>query len=216
MLGSIIGGLASAAAGLFGQKKEQKAQEKFAKNSIQWKVNDSIAAGIHPLFGLGANTVSYAPSNVGSTLASSLSEMGAGIDRSRAAASEAGPRGVVAKLALERAGLENDLLRAQINSEVRRSIPPHVGPAMPSVGSDLFMGGQRIERDPTTSDSQDFENRYGEPAEWIASPGIAWNDLKHNSKGMGFMDMLRWIDDRTKLWGNSPQRVNRYGKGDRR
>lgn len=159
MLGSIIGGLASAAASLFGAKSEADTQKQFAQKGIQWKVEDAKKAGIHPLFALGANTVSYQPSNVGSSLGSALSEMGAGIDRSRAAASEAGPRGAVGALALERAGLENDLLRAQIASEIRRSSPPAVGPAMPSVHTPA---GDWVVSPFTPA--QDLENQYGELA----------------------------------------------------
>lgn len=42
------------------------AQKEFAQNSIQWRVNDAKAAGLHPLAALGANGTTYTPSAVSS------------------------------------------------------------------------------------------------------------------------------------------------------
>lgn len=42
-------------------KKEYQRQKEFAQNQIQWRVKDAQAAGIHPLYALGAQGVSYAP-----------------------------------------------------------------------------------------------------------------------------------------------------------
>jgi hypothetical protein len=38
-------------------------QKEFAKNSIQWKAADARAAGLHPLFAMGAPLTSYSPSS---------------------------------------------------------------------------------------------------------------------------------------------------------
>lgn len=129
MLGSIIGGALGAVGSLFGQSKEQKAQEKFAKNGIQWKVADAKEAGIHPLFALGANTVSYSPMGLGSTLGSLGSEMGQDIGRSVAAGmsreqKSASFENSLAKLALERGGLENEILRSQLRKINQPASPP--------------------------------------------------------------------------------------------
>lgn len=40
-------------------------QKLFAQEGIRWKVADAKAAGIHPLYALGANTVSFQPSSIG-------------------------------------------------------------------------------------------------------------------------------------------------------
>lgn len=48
------------------RRKEEQKQKKFAQNAIQWKVADAIKAGIHPLYALGAETVSFQPTGVGS------------------------------------------------------------------------------------------------------------------------------------------------------
>lgn len=71
-LESIAGGLISGVGSLIGGNQSKKnaerqaqmnylAQKEFAQNGIRWKVHDSEAAGIHPLFSLGANTSSYNP-----------------------------------------------------------------------------------------------------------------------------------------------------------
>lgn len=117
MLGSIIGKvLGTGLSWLTGKSaadEQADLQKKFAKNAIQWKVDDAKKAGIHPLYALGANTTSYSPVSVGMPdLGAMGQDIGGAIDRVSTAPEKAS--GAIAALALERAGLENDLLRAQI------------------------------------------------------------------------------------------------------
>lgn len=128
MLGKILGSIIGAGASVLGAKSNLKSQKDFAKKGIQWKVADSLKAGIHPIYGLGANTMSFTPSNVGGEVSQIASNLGADIDRSRMATADAPARGVLGKLALERAGLENDLLRSQIASTRARLSGPAIGP----------------------------------------------------------------------------------------
>lgn len=175
MLGSIIGALGSVAGGLIGAstaKDQMEMQEKFAKKGVQWKVADSLKAGIHPLYGLGANTLQYSPVAVGDYgVTGALSEMGQGVDRAMNAASGPGTR-LMAKqleaLTLEKAGLENDLLRSQIR---RMNAPGTVGPPMPGLipvehmNPQLTKGvniGRAAEANPYFSDAQSIEDRYGD------------------------------------------------------
>lgn len=44
-------------------KENLELQREFAQHGIQWKVNDAISAGIHPLAALGADTMSFTPSS---------------------------------------------------------------------------------------------------------------------------------------------------------
>lgn len=48
-------------------KKNIKYQKEFAQHGVRWKVEDAKAAGIHPLYALGAQTHSFSPISVGST-----------------------------------------------------------------------------------------------------------------------------------------------------
>lgn len=52
------------------------AQKEFAQMGIRWKVADAKAAGIHPLYALGANTVSFSPSYIEGGTDNALSRMG--------------------------------------------------------------------------------------------------------------------------------------------
>lgn len=63
MLGSLISAGASLLGGVLGSKKQKSADEanvelqrEFAQNGIRWKVEDAKAAGVSPLYALGAPT----------------------------------------------------------------------------------------------------------------------------------------------------------------
>lgn len=180
MLGAILGGIGSIASSLIGKSSADKAaskniklQKQFAQQGIQWKVADSLKAGIHPLYGLGAQTMSFSPVNVGGSGGPDLSflgQMGQDIDRSRMATSTQGARAPIQqmeRITLERGELENELLRSQI----RRANAPHVGPAFPALVEEKIVPPQRTtgvnlgvgwRSAPRFSDAQTYEDRYGE------------------------------------------------------
>lgn len=75
-IGSMFGGAQAASGARKGAKISAKAtmrasrlnlkyQKKFAQKGIQWKMKDAKKAGINPLAALGAQTMSFAPSFVG-------------------------------------------------------------------------------------------------------------------------------------------------------
>lgn len=91
------------------------------KAGIRWKVADAKKAGIHPLYALGAQGPVFSPISVGSStlgqgIADTLNEFGQDLSRAQAAQMTGDERqaSVLGKLAVERAELENDLLRSQI------------------------------------------------------------------------------------------------------
>lgn len=143
MLGSIIGGISSVLGGLFGQKSQDKqmaqqiaAQKEFAQQGIRWKVEDAKAAGIHPLYALGANTASFSPIGVGgSPLAEGLANAGQEIGRAVSAKGTTAERAYnqqMMALQLERGKLENQLLASQI---ARTNSPTQLPPPMPNAVS---------------------------------------------------------------------------------
>lgn len=74
----LAGGAVSSITGNKAQEREYERQKEFAQNGIRWKVEDAKAAGIHPLYALGAQTASYSPmSTSGSDYG--LSDMGQSI-----------------------------------------------------------------------------------------------------------------------------------------
>lgn len=71
MWGAIIGGAISALSAAAQHDRARKArnqeadrQREFAQMGVRWRVADARAAGLHPLFALGANTPSYQPDSV--------------------------------------------------------------------------------------------------------------------------------------------------------
>ena len=147
MIGDIIGAIGSLAGGLISSKASEKQQaqniamqREFAQNGVRWKVADAKAAGVHPLFALGASTHSFTPQSVGDSMGDAVAQAGQNIGRAAQSAMTAGEREKAAALdalTLEKAGLENELLRTQIG-QLKQS---QVGPAMPD-GSRGLAGEQ--------------------------------------------------------------------------
>lgn len=85
--GALVSGGASILGGVLGRRSQESqsqamidAQREFAQQGIRWKVADAKAAGIHPLYALGANTHSFAPFSVGADpLAAGIAGMGQSI-----------------------------------------------------------------------------------------------------------------------------------------
>ncbi len=149
-IGSIVAGISALAGGVLSSKSNRKAnaanaansqldrdmQREFAQQGIRWRVEDAQAAGIHPLYAMGASLPTYSPSaiSVGSTnsgagLAAAGQNIGRAIDATRDPKQRASAR--LTALQLERGELENDLLRSQI---VRLNAP-QTGPAFPTATS---------------------------------------------------------------------------------
>lgn len=191
IIGPLIKGAASLIGGLFGKSSQEKAneqnirlQKQFAQEGIQWKVADAVKAGVHPLYALGAQTTAFQPTVVGDTaLPNALQNMGQDIGRAFGAvqSSERKTAGVLSALAVERAGLENDLLRSQI----RALSAPGTGPAViaGNNANPLVAAGAELARHPDWSDAQDFTNRYGELADFLFGPPILAKDMAASMPG---------------------------------
>lgn len=156
MLGPIIGAASSLIGGIMGQNSQNAAiksqenmaaqnialQKEFAQSGIQWKVADAKAAGVHPLYALGANTTSFSPVSIGSPSGSPLGQgiAAAGQDLSRAmAATSNSTTRLVSGLTVERSMLENELLRTQI-AKAKQQIGPPIPDANASPWDKLFAG----------------------------------------------------------------------------
>lgn len=118
--GGIIGGSIGAIGSLIGGKQSSnnaqalanmnyEAQKEFAQNGIRWKVADAEAAGIHPLYALGASTNSYSPvSGYGGDngISDAFSQLGNGF-------SQGFDRAMQAKMTKE----ERDIAEAQLERQ---------------------------------------------------------------------------------------------------
>lgn len=127
-------------------KQQYKQQKEFAQNAIQWKAADAKAAGIHPLYALGAQTTSYAPVSTGDSLTPAIRAAGQDLSRAVHAASPESTRAAAAAsamtaLGLERGKLENELLRTQIASQAAK-ISQNANPPFPTAGDRYLIPGQ--------------------------------------------------------------------------
>ena len=172
-------------------------QREFAQNGIRWKVADAQAAGLHPLAALGAQTSSFSNVVGADPIKSDFGGMGQDIGRAIDAGSTSSERtsrlqGAVSKVAtslqLEKASLENDLLRTNIAKTRAQLGPPIPSPVpLPQSGPDRTVGGIAVKEDdlkqkpedhpqtkvvrpfgypltanPWFNDGQQFEDRYGD------------------------------------------------------
>lgn len=192
MLGSLISAGASLLGGIMGNRSNAKANEKneamqrdFANNSIAWRVADAKRAGIHPVYALGAPTMSVSPSHVGDTsMPAALSQMGQDVGRAVNATRSGQQKmdATVEALTLTRMGLENDLLAsqiAQINQGGRQ--PNFPGGRMmvdgqgdvpeiiidPQRTPHTYGPDRRVNVNSGASDAQVYEDRYGDSLQEI-------------------------------------------------
>lgn len=131
ILGPLLSAGTSLIGGLLGKSSADKAaneQKMLAKNSVQLRVRDAQKAGIHPLAALGAPTMSF-QANMANPLGDAIQNMGQSLapalERTNTQEQSVAKAYAdqMAKLQLQRAGLENDLLRSQI-SQINTPHPP--------------------------------------------------------------------------------------------
>lgn len=190
-------------------------QRQFAQEGIRWKVDDAKAAGIHPLYALGANTTSFSPVSISggssSNWSDTLGSMGQDISRAMQA-TRTGPERVDAftrtaqALDLEGKKLDNDIKRASLASAVAKVRQSQVGPSfpelvpraqefedIPKLRGDLG----EIETNQRVVNAEDIEKRYGDIAQeaWgLYTAGSDW--LNHMRRSTS----VRPDPNRTGTW----------------
>lgn len=217
---SIGGGLLQNSANKKAKAKEYQQQKEFAQSGIQWKVKDAEKAGVHPLYALGANTVSYQPQSVGgpdfSFLADAGQNIGRAIDSTRSNPAKADALALTAsQIQLEGLQLDNDIKRAQLASAYALA-RQQSNPGLPSVLTTAdIMGmpgqgdGPQVDRlqppqlttsireagirkgvNPNWSDAQTIQDRYGEFLENFYGIGNMFAD-KHYQRQQHFDKNMR-------------------------
>lgn len=180
---SLAGAALDSSARSAGAKADRDMQIAFAKNAIQWKVQDAQKAGVHPLYALGAPTMNFSPVHTGgSDWAGTLGGMGQDISRAiNAGMPKEGQLTAFEKamqaLSLQKGGLENELLAAQIrrmNAEVLSK--PALPLTMPG-GAKFSTGNQ--------SSAQTVQDRYGDIVENLYGLGSLGYDAVLNLKQIG-------------------------------
>lgn len=135
---SFLGEAFDTVAGYISGQQTNKQNKQALQHSIQWRVQDARKAGIHPLYALGAPSMSpYATafeSHMGQAIDRSIE---AGKDRAErlatatAAATTSATQAAADKLTLENMNLQNHMLRSQI----ARLNSTQVGPPAPTMGA---------------------------------------------------------------------------------
>lgn len=140
-IASAAGSLAGSALGWDTASKNAEMQKTFAQKGIRWKVADAQAAGIHPLYALGAPTMSFNPVSTGD-VAGGLAQAGQDVGRA-IQATRTEPERIDAyttslrALQLQRGELENQLLQSQI-----AKLNASQSPALPTAGDPFLLSGQ--------------------------------------------------------------------------
>lgn len=208
MLGSLISAGASLLGGWLGRssQEEQAArnaalQREFAQSSIQWRVADAKKAGIHPLYALGAPSISPAVSVGGDPLAAGIAQAGQDIGRAvgtgmtpqekLSAVSQVETAQTLAanKLRLDNMWLQNQLLRSRLALLQQPGTPPGIAFPVPEKGKPderppLMFRGERWDTNPGSSPAKAFEDQYGdEGVGTVAGMVLAGDDFFHNMTG---------------------------------
>lgn len=143
---AIIGAAIGAGASLLGGSKSNSEnrdiarenaalQKEFAQHGVRWRVADAKAAGLHPLYALGAQVPSFTPSFQMDAMGPAISEAGQTIGRAVGSLATAQEKEAQA-LQLEqlRKNLEEtDARIGMLNSEMFRNMQ-EAGPSFPSAG----------------------------------------------------------------------------------
>lgn len=222
--GATIGG------GIINRSAQRHAEQR-DDTQIQRRMRDASAAGVHPIAALGMS--GYSGSTATSTaFGDSVAKSGQAIGNALSKSLDTDGR-ALKTLLLEKAGLENDLLRTQITRAQREdaTVPPVLGSLskqlIPGQGQTLVSGpeghkvdtpswtphvsfGRKWNTNPSWSDAQTIQNVYGEPAEYPYFPVKAMADVYWNWKNSlisneEFQSVMR----RLSRGGRSRQEIQR-------
>lgn len=159
------------------------AQKEFAQNGLRWKVEDAKAAGIHPLYALGASTPSFSPVSLGTTpdqsMSTAMADMGQNISRA-VSTTRTGPEKQLAtiQLAQAQAQLDGSILDNQVKAVQLKNLSTP-SPSFPGTDSANFIPGQGnsgVVRIKPSERSTTADGRPAQQAGWVPDVGYARTD----------------------------------------
>lgn len=203
---SLVGGLMGQSAADDNREAQQRMaaqniamQKEFAQQGVRWKVEDAKAAGVHPLYALGAQTHSFAPVSVGSSssspMGSALASMGQDVGRAIHATTTSPERANVftaaaQQLQLDNMALQNQLLasrlatlnQGQSNPALPGGYPATETPIDPKLDPQnrVVMNNTEIRANPGWSPASTIQEQYGEWGENMYSIPKSLVDLWHH------------------------------------
>lgn len=181
MIGEIISAGASLAGGLLNQnaaeeasKKDWKRQKEVLQNQIQWRTQDAVAAGLHPLVGAGISPSSGPPGTMVGDMGTAVANMGNNLGRAVDAYLKPEDK-IAAKAALldlEQRQANIDLTRSQIAGAQKALL---TAGSTAGVASDLPLaptlpGGIVDVRNTDPNMNRRLQDRHGEMADVITAP----------------------------------------------
>lgn len=213
VLGPIAGGIIGGVFDSIGDSKDRKhdraiqdrnyeIQKEFAQHGIRWKVEDAKEAGLNPLVAMGAQTnpaQTYVSGYSPGEKYRSFGQMGQDISRAVAATMTKEERAKLDyewTMKAERLGLENDLLKAQINNYKPKT------PPFPSTG----MFGDDFATDAGLNATRSFD--YKPNGSLMVNPQLEY--MQKNQEipfsGMGWAIENRFVPFIKDLFTGSPGR----------
>lgn len=190
-------GIASGVAGIAQGQQSNKADWGGAKHGISWKVADAKAAGIHPLYALGATPAIPGMPSGGSGASEGLQQIAGTLGEESQRRTQAGiTKGDTAMRVSQHAanlghtqastdyiGWQSKLIQQKIMEG--RLNQTGIGRAMDPPGpeySGVKMGsGKPWLHDPRVSDTAVSSERIGELADFTVGPYVAYADWRYNS-----------------------------------
>lgn len=187
----LFGGLGGILGGLFGRKSEKAAiayRRYYDANRIGITVADAKRAGIHPLAALGANiptTMGLPVSNAfGDSIGDAAAALGSILDRKDINIAKAQDA--------ERRGLENDLLRAQIDAarsrtQIAKLRAGAIGGPHGGVQDSVLLVGPSggTHRTSASTTQQEMEDQYGGLVGEVYGVGRFLTDSYQNWRNSG-------------------------------
>lgn len=200
VLGPLIAAGATIAGGLISARGARETQRR-EDTAIWRRVQDAQRSGVHPVYALGAQGAASSAPSGGTVFGDAVARSGQSIGNALSRSLNTDDKQIKA-LVLEKAGLENQLLRTQIVRAAREdaSVPSAPGPLtrqlIPGQGqttdvppgvklsdpqhTPFVMFGKRWNTNPHWSDAQTIQDVYGEPAEYPYFPVKSGADIYHN------------------------------------
>lgn len=225
------------AATLADKELDRALQKEFAQSGIRWRLADAKAAGVHPLYALGGAGATYSPSAISldvpraqapqveayrsrDTLGPALAAAGQDVGRAMMATYTQGQRDEAFEQSVRDVTLQNYTLRNELLMSQIAKLKANPNPPFPMVPEDdkpeprpqLRSHLGKWNTDPTVSNAESFETRYGELSDWIMGPYIAYRDFVANTGGLA-ANAERFRSALEKAYGNKPARILRRPPG---
>lgn len=208
----------NAVTSLFGGSKSDKSarraaeqnaamQREFAQNGIRWKVADAKAAGVHPLYALGAQTHSFSPVYTGDTgTPNAIANMGQDISRAMMAKQTNSERLQERLLLAQIKGQEIDNA-AKASTVARGFTSSQLPPPLPGINfrdSDTIASSyiNRGVEAAVTPANKIFVGYDGRP---VLSPSPEYANSLEGNYPVGqiqnfFHNTVPWYQDRATMW----------------